>query len=165
LYVDGSRGVTPTVGSSERGESIFGKSCKEIDDPGEASSFAVAAAARRSRLSMDGCMGLASSLPLQHPWAWSLAVCIAAAAAEEVLSATKVKLRFAELRVPRPALPLGGWFVIGAAYCVFFLFTLKSILRAPPTPIWTATALVLVVALLAANAIWNLFFFRKKIFC
>jgi len=107
-------------------------------------------------------MGLAASLPLQHPWAWSLAICIAAAATEGVLSGTQVKLRFSELRLPRPALPLRYWFVIGAAYYVFFFFTLNSILGAPPTPIWTATTLVLAVALLGANAIWNLFFFRKK---
>jgi tryptophan-rich sensory protein len=107
-------------------------------------------------------MGLAASLPAQHPWVWSLAICIAAAATEGMLSGTQVKLRFDELKLPRPAFPLWCWFVIGAAYYVFFFFTVKSILEAPPTRIWTATALVLAIVLLAANAIWNLFFFRRK---
>ena len=92
-------------------------------------------------------------LPAQHPWVWSLAICLLAAAVEGMLSGTKVKVRFAELRLPRPALPLSLWFIIGAAYYVFFFFTLKSIF---------AVALVLATALLAANAIWNLFFFRMK---
>ena len=107
-------------------------------------------------------MGLAPSVPLQHPWVWALAICIAAAAVEGVLSGTQVRLRFAELKLPRPAIPLWCWFLIGAAYYVFFFFTLKSILQAPSTRIWTGTALVMAVVLLGANAIWNLFFFRRK---
>ncbi len=56
----------------------------------------------------------------------SFATCLVAAAAEGVLSGTSVKMRFAEFRLPGPALPLSLWFIIGAAYYIFFFFTLKS---------------------------------------
>lgn len=101
-------------------------------------------------------------LPLDHPWAWALATCIVAAALEGLLSGTGVKLRFSELRLPQLALPLWAWSIIGLAYYVLFFLLLNSLLGSPPTPVWTATAIVLVAVLLVANAAWNWLFFRRK---
>lgn len=105
---------------------------------------------------------MAAYLPLQHPWAWALAACIIAAALEGVLSGTRVKLRFAELRLPQPVLPLWAWSFIGVAYYVLFFLVLNSLLGSPPTPVWSPAALALAAVLLGANAAWNWVFFRKK---
>ena len=78
------------------------------------------------------------------------------------MSGTRVKLRFAELRLPQPALPLWAWSIIGVAYYILFFFILTFLFGSPPTPIWTPTGLTLAVALLGANAIWNWVFFRKR---
>jgi tryptophan-rich sensory protein len=101
-------------------------------------------------------------LPVPHPWAWSLAACILAAALEGVLSGTKVRLRFAELKLPQPVLPLWAWSIIGLAYYVLLFLVLDSLLSSPPTPRWTQTALALIAFVLAANAGWSWVFFRKK---
>lgn len=105
---------------------------------------------------------IAEYLPLGHPWAWALATCVIAAALEGLLSGTKVKLRFSELRLPHLALPLWAWSIIGLTYYVLLFLVLNSLLGSSPTPIWTATAIALVAVLLGANAAWNWLFFRKK---
>ncbi|MGI8785241.1 MAG: tryptophan-rich sensory protein [Acidobacteriota bacterium] len=105
---------------------------------------------------------MAEYIPLQHSWAWALAACIVAAALEGVLSGTKIKARFAELRLPQPALPLWAWSIIGFVYYVLFFLVLNSLLGSPPTPRWTSAALALVAVLLGANAAWGWVFFRKK---
>jgi tryptophan-rich sensory protein len=78
------------------------------------------------------------------------------------MSGTRVRLRFAELWLPKFAPPLRVWSIVGAAYYVLFFFLLKSLLGRPATPPWTAAALVLTTALLIANAVWNWVFFRKR---
>jgi tryptophan-rich sensory protein len=101
-------------------------------------------------------------LPLQHPWAWALATCAVAAGLEGVGSGTKVSQRFAQLRLPQPALPLWAWSLIGLAYYVLFSFLLHSLFGEPPTPFWTAAALAIAAVLLVMNAAWNWVFFRKQ---
>ena len=78
------------------------------------------------------------------------------------MSGTGIKSRFAELRLPKGALPLWAWAIIGGAYYVLFFSLLRSILARPSTPFWTSVALALTAALLIANASWNWVFFRKK---
>jgi tryptophan-rich sensory protein len=101
-------------------------------------------------------------LPLPHAWAWALAACIVAAALEGILSGARVRRRIAELRQPRPSPPLWTWSLIGLAYYVLFFLILGSLLNRPSSPGWTTAAIGLVVALLLANAVWNLVFFRWK---
>jgi tryptophan-rich sensory protein len=101
-------------------------------------------------------------LPLQRAWIWAGLGCIIAAALEGVLSGTRVKQRFAELRLPQGAPPLWVWSVLGAAYYVLFFLVLNSLLASPPTHVWTPVALTLAAVALVANATWNWIFFRKK---
>ena len=68
----------------------------------------------------------------------------------------------AELRLPRHALPLWAWSIVGLAYYVLFFLVLTSLLSSLPTPVWTAAALGLAGVLLVANAAWNWVFFRRK---
>ena len=68
----------------------------------------------------------------------------------------------AELRLPRYALPLWIWSIVGLAYYILFFLVLTSLLGSLPTPGWTPAALGLAGILLAANATWNWVFFRKK---
>ena len=89
-------------------------------------------------------------------------MCALGAALEGMLSGSGVRSRFAELRLPRGVLPLWAWSIVGLAYYLLFFFVLSSLLGSPPTPGWTPAALVLAGFLLATNAIWNWFFFRKK---
>ncbi len=105
---------------------------------------------------------MTASLPLEHPWAWALGACIVAAALEGILAGRNVKRRFAELQFPRPALPLWAWSIVGLGYYVVFFVVLHSLLGRTPTPGWTGAALALVAVLLAANAVWNWLFFRRK---
>lgn len=78
------------------------------------------------------------------------------------MSGKRIKSRFAELRLPKGALPLWSWAIIGVAYYVLFFFLLKSILAQAHTSLWTSVTLALTAALLIANASWNWVFFRKK---
>jgi hypothetical protein len=102
------------------------------------------------------------SLSLHKAWLWALAACVAAAFLEGMMSGTGIIARFAELRLPKGALPPWSWPVVGGAYYVLFFFLLRSILVRPAIPLWTPVTITLVVLLLIANASWNWIFFRKK---
>jgi hypothetical protein len=49
---------------------------------------------------------------------YTLGVCAVSIALEGVFAGSGIKQRLAEIRVPRYALPLWGWIVIGAVYYV-----------------------------------------------
>lgn len=102
------------------------------------------------------------SLPLHNAWLWAFAACVAAALLEGMMSGTGIKARFAELRLPKGALPLWAWPVVGGTYYVLFFFLLRSILNRPAILPWTSVTIILVALLLIANASWNWMFFRKK---
>jgi tryptophan-rich sensory protein len=102
------------------------------------------------------------SLPMRDAWAWALAACATAVVLEAISSGTGVRLRFAELRLPRFAPPLWAWSILGSAYYILFFFLLKSLLDRPAIPLWTQAGLALAAVLLLANASWNWVFFRKK---
>jgi tryptophan-rich sensory protein len=99
---------------------------------------------------------------LNNPSIWALVACGAAALLESIISGTGIKSRFAELRLPKGALPLWVWAIIGGAYYVLFFFLLKSVLARPSTSFWTSVTLILTAALLITNVSWNWVFFRKK---
>jgi tryptophan-rich sensory protein len=101
-------------------------------------------------------------LPVDHPWTWALAACAVAAALEGLLSGTGVKARLSELRLPRLALPLWAWSIVGLLYYLLFALILHSLLGRPATAGWTAAALGLVAVVLGANASWNWLFFRRR---
>lgn len=101
-------------------------------------------------------------LPLRRSWAWALAACALAAAAEGALAGPDVGRRFSEIALPPLSPPLWLWGVSGGLYYMLFFFLLKSLLETPPTPRLTSRALVLVALMLASNAAWNWLFFRER---
>ena len=93
---------------------------------------------------------------------YSLAACAVAVALEGVFAGGGIKLRLAEIRVPRYAPPLWGWVVIGAFYyliCFVVLYRLFSIAEPSPLRAW---ALALLSGMMFINALWNYFFFRSR---
>jgi tryptophan-rich sensory protein len=72
-----------------------------------------------------------------------------------------VRGRLEALRQPAYSPPLAGWVAIGIGYYLICFAVLFRLLRAEPSARRTA-ALAAIAALLAANALWSLAFFRKK---
>jgi tryptophan-rich sensory protein len=101
-------------------------------------------------------------LPLRRSWAWALAACAVAAAAEGVLAGSDVSARLSELVLPPFSPPLWAWAIIGFLYYVLFFFLLNSLLGTASPSSLTSRALVLAAILLSANAAWNWLFFREK---
>ena len=95
-----------------------------------------------------------------RPILTSLGICAAAALLETLCAGTDVEQRFRELRLPVYSLPLWGWFVVGGLYYLMCFVVLYRILRQEPSTRQRLTCLLLVVALMLANALWNLVFFR-----
>ena len=93
---------------------------------------------------------------------YSLAACAVAGALEGVFAGRGIKLRLAELRVPRYTPPLSVWIAIGVLYyliCFAVLYRLLSMPEAVPLRRW---ALVLLGSIIFINALWNYFFFRTR---
>ena len=90
----------------------------------------------------------------------ALALCAIAAVLEGVAAGPGVKQRLASLRAPRWALSFGAWLVVGGIYYVVCFAVLFRLLRLPPSALRT-TALVMTMALMAANAAFNFVFFRR----
>jgi translocator protein len=91
----------------------------------------------------------------------ALLICALAATLEGVWAGGGVKQRFAALKMPRWAPPLGLWIVIGAAYYVIFFVVLARVLTLPPSPA-QSVALGLIVTVLLVNGFWNFLFFRRR---
>jgi tryptophan-rich sensory protein len=89
----------------------------------------------------------------------ALAICAVAAILEGAAAGPDVKKRLASLRVPRWALPFRAWIVVGAIYYVLCFVVLFRLLTVQPSNLRTL-ALAATVMLMAANAAFNLVFFR-----
>jgi tryptophan-rich sensory protein len=94
--------------------------------------------------------------------ATSVAICMATAALEGACAGRGVKAFFARLRAPRYSAPLPVWYAIGVGYYLTFGFVLYRLLGLPAGHLLTTSATALVVAMLVANALWNLIFFRVR---
>ena len=93
---------------------------------------------------------------------YSLVACALSIALEGVFAGSGIKVRLAQLRVPRYVPPLWGWVVIGAFYyviCFVLLYRLFSISETVPFRRW---ALAFLFAMMFINALWNYFFFRTR---
>ena len=94
-----------------------------------------------------------------HPALTALGICAVAAILEGVAAGPGVKKRLASLRVPCWALPFHAWMIVGAIYYVLCFAVLFRLLTLPPDRLKIA-ALATTVLLMAANAAFNLLFFR-----
>ena len=92
----------------------------------------------------------------------TLFICGVSAVLEGVMAGGNVREYYARLRQPRYAVSLPAWYVIGALYYVICAVVLYRLLRHPEETDIGTLALVLIVMLMAANAIWNFIFFRAR---
>jgi tryptophan-rich sensory protein len=92
---------------------------------------------------------------------FSLAICTAGAALESLFAGSRIKQRFAELQLPRRAVPLWSWIIIGAAYYVICFAILYRLFKLPATNGRNA-AFGLLGGIMFVNALWNYFFFRTR---
>ena len=90
---------------------------------------------------------------------WALGICVGAVLLEGLFAGRGVRRRLAELRQPRHSPPFRVWIVIGFVYYLICFVVLSRLIDSVASPLRSA-ALVLVVALLIGNAVWNLVFFR-----
>ena len=94
--------------------------------------------------------------------ATSVAICVAGAVLEGVCAGSGVKAFFATLRAPRHSAPLPVWYAIGVVYYATFGCVLYRLLGLPDGDPLTRGTLALVAAMMNANAVWNLIFFRAR---
>ena len=98
-----------------------------------------------------------------RPTVLALVVCAAAAVAEGVAAGGDVTARFAELRLPPWSPPIAVWIGIGVAYYVMCFVILRRLFSKPLAGTVTGRlALVLIGAMMLANAAWGLLFFRLE---
>jgi len=97
-----------------------------------------------------------------HSLLTAVAICIVSAAIEGLCAGTHVRVFFAMLRAPKYSAPLPIWYAIGVGYYLIFGFILYRllILRGPTG--WVQSALILILVMMLANALWNLIFFRAR---
>ena len=87
---------------------------------------------------------------------------MAGAGAEALLAGSGVRERLSELRQPRLSPPFRVWLVVGGAYYVICFVLLFRLFRADWREGVGAAALVCLVVLMSLNALWNLYFFRRR---
>jgi tryptophan-rich sensory protein len=91
----------------------------------------------------------------------SVAICAAAAGLEGLCAGSGVKAYLESLRAPKYSAPLAVWYAIGGLYYATFGFVLYRLL-VHATDALSRGTLVLVVAMMLANALWNLILFRAR---
>jgi tryptophan-rich sensory protein len=89
-------------------------------------------------------------------------MCIAGAWAEALLAGPGVRERLRQLRQPRLSPPFGVWMIVGGLYYGICFALLFRLFRADWRGGVGALALVFVVLLMSTNALWNLYFFRRR---
>lgn len=90
------------------------------------------------------------------------AICLAGAGAEAIFAGRGVQERLKTLKQPRLSPPFGVWIVVGIAYYAICFTLLLRIFRTD----WRAgpgrLPLLLLLVLMSINALWNLYFFRRR---
>ncbi len=80
--------------------------------------------------------------------------------AEAICAGRKPSAVMKRLQQPRWALPMGVWYLVGVSYYAICFAVVYRIARSPRA---AAAPLILVAALMLANAGWNLVFFRLRV--
>lgn len=92
----------------------------------------------------------------------ALGVCVIGAIAEGLTAGKNIKPLFARLRFPPYSAPLWAWYLIGALYYAICFTILYRLFRyIGDTSLWNI-AFVLILVILATNALWNYIFFRAQ---
>jgi tryptophan-rich sensory protein len=92
-------------------------------------------------------------------WAIAFGIVVVAAVLEGILSGPKPVAFLASLKQPHWALPGAAWIAVGVVFYGIVFFAVARMLDAGRAG-WPA--LVLLIAMLAANALWNFVLFRRR---
>jgi tryptophan-rich sensory protein len=97
-----------------------------------------------------------------NPTVLALIICGAAAVAESVLAGGGVCQRLAQLRMPAYSPPFALWLVIGLLFYAMCFIVLRHLLAGAASSGPQLVALMLLILVLVANALWNVLFFRWR---
>jgi translocator protein len=89
-------------------------------------------------------------------------VCVIAAALEGACAGRNVKSYFAKLKSPPYSPPLWVWYIVGGLYYGTFFLVVYRVLTRGNNSSLAKTTLVVVLAMMLANALWNYLFFRAQ---
>jgi tryptophan-rich sensory protein len=92
----------------------------------------------------------------------ALLICVAAAAAEGLLAGRGTRERLTALRQPRLSPPFAVWMGIAAGYYAICFALLFRLFRSEWQGGAAFTSLLLLLLLMSLNALWNLYFFRRR---
>ena len=92
----------------------------------------------------------------------SLLICIVSVILEGLFAGKNVKEFIAKLRSPKYAPPFWVWIVIGVLYYIVCFFISYRVLKHDGDDSLKTTALVLLLTMMGANAIWNYVFLRAQ---
>jgi benzodiazapine receptor len=92
----------------------------------------------------------------------ALALCLGGALLEGLCAGLGVRQRLEELKSPSFSPPLWAWYAIGVVYYVIVFVCAYRILQHSAPELFRNAALILLVAVVVLNALWNLLFFRAK---
>lgn len=92
----------------------------------------------------------------------SLLICAVAAGLEGLFAGKNVKSFLAKLRVPKFSPPFWLWAIIGVLYYLICFAIIFRILRYSDNFSIRYTAFALILVVMAVNAFWNYFFFRRE---
>ena len=89
-------------------------------------------------------------------------ICGVAAALEGLFAGKNVKDVLEKLRKPKFSPPFWMWLIIGILYYIICFLILFRVLRYSDNIQVRYTAFALILAVMAVNAVWNYFFFRRE---
>ncbi len=92
----------------------------------------------------------------------SLLICVISAVLEGLCAGKGVKSFLGNLRTPSYAPPFFVWIIIGVLYYVICFFISYRLLRHEGDSVMKTIALMLLFAMMGANAVWNYVFFRAQ---
>ncbi len=99
---------------------------------------------------------------VRHPVVVSLGVCVLAATAEGILTGNRAMQVLATLRLPRFTPARWAWIVIGLFYYAISFTVLARLLQMDGADRLQYSAIVLTIALLGLNGLFNYLLFRLR---
>jgi translocator protein len=98
----------------------------------------------------------------RHPFLFSLAICVLAAASEGIFAGKGAMNWLATLRQPRFAPPPWAWIIIGVLYYLICLLVLSRLFGIASDDPFRNLSIALMLALLVTNSLFNYVLFRRR---
>ena len=92
----------------------------------------------------------------------SVIICFAAAILEGALAGRGARQRLAQLQMPRYSPPFTLWLIVGFLFYAMCFLILRHVLSIGLVSASQVLALMLMIVLLLANALWSVLFFRWR---